>query len=200
MLTPLDLLVYLRLTYGRIAPTQLSDCYNKMTKPYDMQDPIESLFSRIDAGVRYANAGGQPYDEAQYVNIEFLLVLATGVTPLACAEWQRLMPVEQSWTQFKVFFSNAHCEYRLVSETALHPGYHTANMVVKTPVGPPPRFGSIADFYHMVSLANDGPGSNIATAMANLATTTGSGRATVAALTKALAELTAFTQSQAAEL
>jgi hypothetical protein len=31
--------------------------------------------------VLYANAGGQPYGEAYYVNIEFLLVLATGITP-----------------------------------------------------------------------------------------------------------------------
>jgi hypothetical protein len=43
--TPLDLLVYLRLTYGHIAPTQLADCYNKMTTPYDMQDPIDCAIS-----------------------------------------------------------------------------------------------------------------------------------------------------------
>jgi hypothetical protein len=42
---PLNLLVYLRLMYGRIGPTQLADCYNKMTTPYDIQDPIEALFS-----------------------------------------------------------------------------------------------------------------------------------------------------------
>jgi hypothetical protein len=82
--TPLDLIVYLRLTYYRIAPMQLADCYNRTTNPYDMQDPLESLFSQIDAGVRYANAGGQPYFEAQYVNIVFILVLTTGVAPLAC--------------------------------------------------------------------------------------------------------------------
>jgi hypothetical protein len=43
-------------------------------------------------------------------------------------------------------------------------------------------------------------GPNIYTSLANLATATGSDCATVAALTKTLAELTAFTQSQAAEL
>jgi hypothetical protein len=83
----MDLLVYVRLTYVSIAPTQLADCYNKMTTPYDMQDPIEKLFSQIDVGVRYANAGGQSYGEAQYVNIALLLFLATGVNPLARDEW-----------------------------------------------------------------------------------------------------------------
>jgi hypothetical protein len=41
---------------------------------------------------------------------------------------------------------------------------------------------------------------NIAMALANLANANGSDRATVVALTKILAELTAFTQNQAAEL
>jgi hypothetical protein len=42
---------------------QLADCYNRTKDPYDMQDPLESLFLQIDAGVRYANAGGQPYGD-----------------------------------------------------------------------------------------------------------------------------------------
>jgi hypothetical protein len=32
-----------------------------MITPYDMQDPIESLFSQIDASVRYTNADRQTY-------------------------------------------------------------------------------------------------------------------------------------------
>jgi hypothetical protein len=120
--------------------------------------------------------------------------------PPACAEWQRCMPVEQSWKQFKIFFSNTHHEHRLVSQTALRSGYHMVNMVVPTPVGPPPRSSNIADFYHSAPLVNEDPGPNIATTLANLATVTGSNRATVAALNKALAGLTAFTQSQAVEL
>jgi hypothetical protein len=36
-----------------------------------------TFFTQIDDGVRYALAGGQPYAEAQYANIAFLLILAT---------------------------------------------------------------------------------------------------------------------------
>jgi hypothetical protein len=39
-------------------PTQLADCYTKMMRPYDLQDPIKTLFTQIDDGVRYALAGG----------------------------------------------------------------------------------------------------------------------------------------------
>jgi hypothetical protein len=81
-----DLVQYIIHTYSRIDPTQLADCYIKMTPPYDLQDPIETLFTQIDDGVRYALAGENPYGEAPYVNIAFLLILATQSLPLACAE------------------------------------------------------------------------------------------------------------------
>jgi hypothetical protein len=81
-----ELVQYIIHTYSRIDPTQLADCYTKMTRPYDLQDPIETLFTQIDDGVRYALAGGQPYGEVQYVNIAFLLILATQSLPLVCAE------------------------------------------------------------------------------------------------------------------
>jgi hypothetical protein len=54
---------------------------------HSLQDLIEIMFKN-DNGARYATAGGQPYSEARYVNIPFLLVLATWVIPLACGEWQ----------------------------------------------------------------------------------------------------------------
>jgi hypothetical protein len=83
-----ELVQYIIRTYSRIDPTQLADCYTKMTRPYDLQDPIETLFTQIDDGVRYALArGGHPYGDAQYVNIAFLLILATQSLPLACTEW-----------------------------------------------------------------------------------------------------------------
>jgi hypothetical protein len=73
---------------------------NKMMEPINFQDPIETLFKQIDDGVRYANAGMQPYMEAQYVNIAFLLVLNTGAIPDACRDWQHGTPVNQTWPDF----------------------------------------------------------------------------------------------------
>jgi hypothetical protein len=52
-----------------------------MTAPINFQDPIEMMFKHIDDGVRYDNAIMQPYMEAQYVNIAFLLILQTGAVP-----------------------------------------------------------------------------------------------------------------------
>jgi hypothetical protein len=78
--------MHLKQTYGFINPTQLDDNYNKMTAHINFQDPIETLFKQTEDGVRYANAGMQPYMEAQYGNISFLLILNTGAIPDACRD------------------------------------------------------------------------------------------------------------------
>jgi hypothetical protein len=78
-----------------------------MTAPIHFQDPIETLFKKIEDGVRYANAGMQPYMEAQYFNIAFLLILNTGTIPDACRDWQRRTSVNQTWAAFRREFARA---------------------------------------------------------------------------------------------
>jgi hypothetical protein len=47
----------------------------------------------------------QPYIEAQYVNIAFLLILKTGAIPDVCRDWKRLTPVNQAWADFRREFA-----------------------------------------------------------------------------------------------
>jgi hypothetical protein len=98
----LEILMHLKQTYGFINPTQLAENYNKMTAPINFQDPIETLFKQIEDGVRYANTGMQPYMEAQYVSIAFILILNTGGIPDACRDWKRRTPVSQTWAGFRI--------------------------------------------------------------------------------------------------
>jgi hypothetical protein len=124
----LEILMHLKQTYGFINPTQLDNNYNKITAPINLQDPIETLFKQIEGGVRYANAGAQPYLEAQYVNIAFLLILNTGAIPDACRDWKRRTPMNQTWADFRREFARAQREQRIISSTASGAGYHTANV------------------------------------------------------------------------
>jgi hypothetical protein len=121
VVTVRELVQYIIHTYSHIDPTQLADCYTNMTRPYDLQDPtIETLFTQIYDGARYALAGGgHPYGESQYVKIAFLLILATQSLLLACAECQRRVPNMQTWPLFKAFFMEAHRENLMISQTAL---------------------------------------------------------------------------------
>jgi hypothetical protein len=103
----LKMLMHLKQTYAFINPMQLAENYNKMTAPINFQDPIETLFKQIENGVHYANDGMQPYMEAQYVNIDFLLILNTGAIPDACRDWQSHTPVNQTWEDFRCEFARA---------------------------------------------------------------------------------------------
>jgi hypothetical protein len=53
----------------------------------------------------------QPYMEAQYVKITFLLILNacafllilnTGAIPDSCRDWQRRTPANQTWDDFQI--------------------------------------------------------------------------------------------------
>jgi hypothetical protein len=168
----LEILVHLKQTYGFINPTQLAENYNKMTAPINFQDPIETLFKKIEDGVRYANAGAQPYMEAKYVSIAFLLILNTGEIPDACRDWQRRTTMNQTWAEFRREFARAQREERIMSSTSSGVGYHTANM---------------AEYYEHTPVPAD---AEFVTAMANLATATSADRETVATLTRSIATLT----------
>jgi hypothetical protein len=168
----LEILMHLKQTYGFINPTQLAENYNKMTAPINFQDPIETPFKQIEDGVRYANAGAQPYTEAQYVNTAFLLILNTGAIPDACRNWQRHTPVNQTWADFRREFARAQREQIIISSTASGAGYHTSN---------------VAEHYEHTP---DPADTEFVTAMANLATATSADRETVATLTREIATLT----------
>jgi hypothetical protein len=118
----LEILMHLKQTYRFINPTQLAENCNKMTAPINFQGPIETLFKQIEDGVHYANAGAQPYMEAQYVNIAFLLILNTGAIPDACRDWKRRTPMNHTWEDFRREFARAQREQRISA------GYHTENM------------------------------------------------------------------------
>jgi hypothetical protein len=97
----LEVLMHLKKTCGFINTTQVAENYNKMTATINFQDPIETLFKQIEYGVRYTNTGMQPYMEAQYVNIAFLLILHTVAIPDACRDWLRRAPVNQTRADFR---------------------------------------------------------------------------------------------------
>jgi hypothetical protein len=139
--------------------------------------------------VRYAKAGMQPYVEAQYVNIAFLLIINIGAIPDGCTDLQRHTPVNQTWADFRREFARAQREQHIISSTAIGEGYHTAN---------------VAESYGHESLPAD---SGVAAAMANLVTATSDDRETMVTLTKAITTMTEqlkakdiWAKSQEAEL
>jgi hypothetical protein len=86
--TSLDLLTHLLTFYAMIAPTELTQNYERLNTPYDPNQPIETLFQQIQDARAFAVAGGQPYGAAMIVNVAYTLVFNTGLYPGACRAWQ----------------------------------------------------------------------------------------------------------------
>ena len=58
--------------------------------PYNINQPIESLFDRVKNCGNYAAAGNTPYSLEQVISIAFQLVYQTGLFVDECKSWNRL--------------------------------------------------------------------------------------------------------------
>jgi hypothetical protein len=67
-----------------IAPTELTQNYKRLNTPYDPNQPIESLFQKIQDSRAFVVSGGQPYGEEMSVNVDYTLVFNTSMFPDAC--------------------------------------------------------------------------------------------------------------------
>jgi hypothetical protein len=86
--TSLQLLTHLLTNYAMIAPTELTQNYERLNTLYDPNQPIEMLFQKIQDARAFAIAGGQPYGAAMIINVTYTLVSNTGLFPNACRAWQ----------------------------------------------------------------------------------------------------------------
>jgi hypothetical protein len=80
-----------------IAPTELTQNYERLNTPYDPNQPIEMLFQQIQDARAFAVAGGQPYYNAMIVNVAHTLIFNTGVFPDACRAWKSRSIAEKTW-------------------------------------------------------------------------------------------------------
>jgi hypothetical protein len=94
----LQLLTHLLTYYSMIAPTELTQNYERLNTPYDPNQPIETLFQQILDARAFAVASGQPYGAAMIVNLAYTLVFNTGLFPNACRAWQSRAIAEKTWS------------------------------------------------------------------------------------------------------
>jgi hypothetical protein len=174
--TSLQLLTHLLKYYAMIAPTELTQNYERLNTPYDPNQPIETLFQQIQDARAFAVAGGKPYGAAMIVNAAYTLVFNTGLFLNACRAWQSRAIAGKTSAQLKLDFATAHREFRLTNQTAQQAGFHSANIMIK--------------------LGRDETMQDTVDAIAQFATAADSDRGTVATLTTTNARLA--TQLEAA--
>jgi hypothetical protein len=129
--TSLDLPTHLLTFYAMIVPTELTQNYKRLNTPYDPNQPIESLFQKIQDAQAFAVACGQPYGYKIIVNVAYALVFNTGLFPDACCAWKVHPAAQKTWTNFKIHFAAAHHEFLLTNETVQKSGFRSANMMIE---------------------------------------------------------------------
>jgi hypothetical protein len=67
--TSLQLPTHFVTYYAMIAPTELTQNYERLNTPYDPNQPIKTLFQQIQDARAFAVAGGQPDGAAMIVNV-----------------------------------------------------------------------------------------------------------------------------------
>jgi hypothetical protein len=82
--TSLQLLTHLLTYYAMIAPTELTQNYERLNTPYDTNQRIKKLFQQIQDARAFAVAVGQPYGNAMIINVAYTLIFNTGLFPDAC--------------------------------------------------------------------------------------------------------------------
>jgi hypothetical protein len=129
--TSLQLLTHLLTYYAMIAPTELTHNYKCLNTPYDPNQPIKTLFQKIQDDRAFAVAGGQPYGAAMIVYLAYTLIFNTGLFPNACRAWQSGAISGKTWAQFKLYFATAHREFCLTNQTTQQSGLHSANIMME---------------------------------------------------------------------
>lgn len=127
--TTWTILDFLYTNYGNITPAELLANSEKLKEPYNPSEPIESLFTRFEDAIEYADAANRPFTDEQILEYALLAILKTGQFKEAIREWRRL-PNPRTWNLFKTHFATAHKEYRELEALAGTSGY-TANHLIE---------------------------------------------------------------------
>jgi hypothetical protein len=90
-----------------IAPTDLTQNYERLNTPHDTNQPIKNLFQQIQDDRAFAVAVGKTYGDAMIVNVDFTLVFKTELFPDDCRSWQKRAISDKTWMQFKLDFAAA---------------------------------------------------------------------------------------------
>ena len=168
----LTILTHLYDKYANITPSDKQDNIKRMNMPYDPNDPPAVLFTQVQEAADYAAHANTPFSNEQLVDAAYNLVFNTGVFSEECKRWrQRMPPLTKTWADFQTWFADEHQEWCEDQKLTAQHRNSQANAAYEE------------DY-------NDHQEQTIE-AIANLATATSSDRATVAQLTRTIAQLTA---------
>lgn len=140
---PALMLSHLTATYGTITREDIDKNRDALVAPWNPDQPIEDLYSRLPEIVRIATLANEPIAIATQVRALLQVIEATGVFMHATTTWRDKDDAEWTLENFKAHFTKANRE-RIRQLTAQRAGYHGAN-ASSTGTSPPVDEPSLVD-------------------------------------------------------
>jgi hypothetical protein len=123
-----EMLDHLFMTYGNITAVDLENNLEQMRCAWDPQQPVESLFKKIQQSASFSEAGGVIIGHPHQINVGYTKIFTTGNFMSSCRRWNEKTNIEKTWSQFKAHLSAAHHHHKqMQGESAATSGYLAAN-------------------------------------------------------------------------
>jgi hypothetical protein len=123
--TTLQMLTHLWSTYGQITENDMLNNQARMAKDWHPPTDIEALFTQLEEGAAFAEAGGATISEAGIILIGYQIILKTGLFEVACREWRKTVVGDRTMNSFQSHFQAADTDR---TGTLGMAGYHSTNL------------------------------------------------------------------------
>jgi hypothetical protein len=98
-----------------------------MSKAWDPQQPVETLFKQIQDCVDFAEAGGVAIGAAQKLSSTYSKIFKSRKFNSACRRWDEKLEADKTWNNFKIQFAAAYRQHRqMQGETVGGQGFANA--------------------------------------------------------------------------
>ena len=126
-----QMLAHLEKTYGQLTDDHLEQNRNTLSEAWNVDDPIEDLWSRIGEAQRISNEAGigEAINDATVIRLTLAVFERTGVIDTVVEKWRDKGP-RMTFSNFKLHFEAGlkERERKITAQTA---GYHGANAITR---------------------------------------------------------------------
>ena len=131
----LTIIEHLRATYAIVAPEEIDANRDQLSTPWNPDEPIEDVWTKIVEIQRFALAANEIITDATALRLTLKVFEATGVFITESEKWRDKPHIEWTMDNFQEHFNQATKERhrKLTAQTAGYHGAHSAAIVVIPP-------------------------------------------------------------------
>ncbi len=105
---PAEMIDHLKENYAKKNVTMLEANDKKMKQPYDITNPMASLWQQLDIGKSFAIGTDMEYSDNQMMHMAQVQLRNTGEFHKALVEWNKKSTTAKTWKNLKTFFNEKY--------------------------------------------------------------------------------------------